>query len=145
MSVSLDEEAISHEQSQASIEHLIPSAASDVVSPHIARDEHGTITYHGPTSRFHAETISDASLESATGLRESLYRSHAQAFENNTELMRHVWEPMLKTKTEQELGVPPEVVKELLDVYWIWQHPLHNCVYKPCQYSIELMPLPPDY
>lgn len=40
----------------------------------------------------------------------------------------------------ENLGLDPEVSAEaataLLQMYWTWQGPLHNCVYKPCKSTL---------
>ncbi|GAB7336650.1 hypothetical protein MBLNU13_g10334t2 [Cladosporium sp. NU13] len=102
------------------------------ISPHFGLDETGQLTYHGSTSRFHASSIADSQPDSSADLRASLYNSHKPALESNVELLRRVWQPLLQIQTEAELGLPPSLCHTLLDIYWTWQHPLHNCVYKPC-------------
>lgn len=111
-----------------------PAGPTDeTISPHVGLDESGHVTYHGPTSRFHAFSLTDASPASAEALRGRLYNSHAPAMESNLDMLRHVWQPLLQTKTEDQLGLPPKLANDLLDIYWAWQYPLHNCVYKPCK------------
>jgi hypothetical protein len=113
-----------------------PDAAGQLdesISPHVGLDESGHVTYHGSTSRFHASPIAHPQPASSADLRASLYARHKPALQSNVELLRHVWQPLLQTQTEAELGLPPGLANTLLEIYWTWQHPLHNCVYKPCK------------
>lgn len=134
-------------QPPANVTGLEPNATfvgqdEEAISPHVGLDESGHVTYHGPTSRFYASSLTDPSPASAATLRETLQRTHTPALESNIELLRHVWQPLLQTKSEQELGMPPKLAERLLDIYWTWQHPLHNCVYKPCRYHFQTVTVP---
>ena len=31
------------------------------------------------------------------------------------------------------MGLSQNLAITLLDIYWTWQHPSHNCVYRPCK------------
>lgn len=115
---------------------MLPVTRNDeAISPHVGLDESGHVTYHGPTSRFYASSLVELSSASAEALRTRLYQTHAPALESNLEMLHHVWQPLLQTKTEDELGMPPKLAQDLLNIYWVWQYPLHNCVYKPCKCS----------
>lgn len=51
--------------------------------------------------------------------------AHLRTLRTQHELLKRVWEPLIYSKTEIE----PDSTITLLDIYWTWQHPLHNCVY----------------
>ncbi|CAI6094759.1 unnamed protein product [Clonostachys chloroleuca] len=88
----------------------------------------GTIIYNGPTSRFHAGSL-DEGPEILHGGETS---PQVNALMSQYTLMDSVWMPLISTK--QYLGgtsVPTETGLALLDIYWTWLHPLHNCVYRP--------------
>ena len=90
--------------------------------------EDGTVTYNGPTSRFHAGGLEENRVE------DSADNSHAQleTLRSQYTLMDSVWLPLIATKPYMGgTGVTTEVGLKLLDIYWTWLHPLHSCVYRP--------------
>ncbi|KAF1981921.1 hypothetical protein K402DRAFT_448961 [Aulographum hederae CBS 113979] len=95
----------------------------------------GFAAYHGPTSSFHVESLKE-SPQTPTGSAEEVRRNirdaHLPTLRANAELLHTVWEPLIRSKTEQDFGIPPDLATYLLHIYWLFQHPLHNVVYKPC-------------
>jgi hypothetical protein len=90
--------------------------------------EDGNLTYNGPTSRFHAGALGTRSLvnddEAIVHQKESLRSQYS--------LIESVWRPLIAAKPFiGETGVSSTVGLALLDIYWTWLHPLHNCVYRP--------------
>lgn len=118
----------------------IASAATheqDDISPHVGLDEHGDVTYHGPTSRFSVGGLAELQGErNSYPQGRNSQQDHAAALESNYDMMHQVWEPLLETKTTQDLGVEPNLVQRLLNLFWTWQYPLHNYIYRPCRFPI---------
>lgn len=54
-----------------------------------------------------------------------------QALRSQHDLVDSVWVSLIRTKPMAQFGVDNELGAALLDVYWTWLHPLHNCVYRP--------------
>lgn len=120
-----------------------PVTANDTASPSTSRSllnpasslwfqvgigDDGTITYNGPTSRFHA-----VSLKEGGGLEGNEPNSpHIDTLRSQYALMDSVWTPLITTQPFiRGTGVATETGLALLDIYWTWLHPLHNCVYRP--------------
>ena len=55
--------------------------------------------------------------------------AHLRTLRTQHELLKHVWEPLIYSKTEIDFGIEPELAITPLNIHWTWQHPLHNCVY----------------
>ncbi|KAF2152253.1 hypothetical protein K461DRAFT_321290 [Myriangium duriaei CBS 260.36] len=84
--------------------------------------EDGTVTFNGPTSRFHAGPIDQSS---PTSMNQQTLRSQYA-------LMDSVWIPLIRSKQYiGNTGICTEVGLTLLEIYWAWLHPLHNWVYRP--------------
>ncbi|KIW06065.1 uncharacterized protein PV09_03237 [Verruconis gallopava] len=97
-------------------------------------DDKGSITYHGPTSRFQEsafEDDDDETLEEAAIVRERLKESSQKHFKTTYEDLQNRWQPLLVKKTEADFGIPTDVAIHLLSAYFTWQNPFHNFVYKP--------------
>lgn len=119
----------------------------------------GTVSYNGPTSRFHAGSFieanendsgneSDGQDAKAVGndrLSESSTASpkfpaptydaaagHLAILRSQYDLMDSVWIPLVTAKpTMNGTGVDTSTGLALLEIYWIWLHPLHHLVYRP--------------
>ncbi|KAF2160104.1 hypothetical protein M409DRAFT_29401 [Zasmidium cellare ATCC 36951] len=65
-------------------------------------------------------------------MHQNMQKEHAAALENNYVMLNEVWEPLVESKTTEDLGAEPELVHKLLNWFWIWQYPLHNYLYRPC-------------
>ncbi|KAH6874456.1 fungal-specific transcription factor domain-containing protein [Thelonectria olida] len=90
--------------------------------------EDGTITYNGPTSRFHAGPLK----ERGGGEGEAPTPTHRDTLRSQYALMSSVWMPLIAAQQYiKGTGVSTEIGLALLDIYWTWLHPLHNCVYRP--------------
>lgn len=103
--------------------------------------EDGAIVYNGPTSRFHAGPLDETNLATATGATDPQARSlsgpskaaQVEILRTQHSLMQTVWMPLIETRPVLNgTGVDMTVGMALLDIYWTWLHPLHNCVYRPC-------------
>ncbi|KAL6407230.1 fungal specific transcription factor domain-containing protein [Ilyonectria robusta] len=122
---------------------LSPVAANDTASPSTSRSllnpasslwfqvgigDDGTITYNGPTSRFHAGSLKEGG--GADGHEPN--SPHIDTLRSQYALMDSVWTPLITTQPFiRGTGVATETGLALLDIYWTWLHPLHNCVYRP--------------
>lgn len=90
--------------------------------------EDGTVIYNGPTSRFHAGAIEENRLDEAA----ISTKTHVETLKSQYSLMDSVWTPLAMAKPSMNgTGISTEVGMALLDIYWTWLHPLHNCVYRP--------------
>ncbi|KAH7038366.1 fungal-specific transcription factor domain-containing protein, partial [Microdochium trichocladiopsis] len=98
--------------------------------------EDGAIIYNGPTSRFHAGPLDENQPASTSPLddarRDQQARaSQAESLRSQYDLLDSVWVPLGKTKNMEAFGISKEMGSHLLEMYWSWLHPLHNCVYRP--------------
>lgn len=97
--------------------------------------ENGSIVYNGPTSRFHAgpvaenDEVGEVSEGTAEGNGEKA--SHIEYLNGQYDLLDSVWQPLVKSKSMAAFGITAEIGSDLLDMYWTWLHPLHNCIYRP--------------
>lgn len=93
--------------------------------------EGGGVTYNGPTSRFHAVSLEENQLEDEPA-REGPDPGHVETLRSQYALMDSVWLPLIAAKPFMgSTGVDTNAGMALLDIYWTWLHPLHNCVYRP--------------
>lgn len=100
----------------------------------------GAVTYNGPTSRFHAEALEprlDDDDESSVSRQDTgvsaKKASHVDALRSQYELLDTVWTPLIASKSGLDgFGLDASTCIALLDIYWTWLQPLHNCVYRPC-------------
>ncbi|KAL6914911.1 hypothetical protein FSST1_012671 [Fusarium sambucinum] len=100
--------------------------------------EDGSITYNGPTSRFHAGSLtgngpSPTTRQDPVGEDQSLASksAHVERLQSQYDLLDTVWVPLAKSKSMAAYGITNEMGWQLLDMYWTWLHPLHNCIYRP--------------
>ncbi|CAH0020162.1 unnamed protein product [Clonostachys rhizophaga] len=85
----------------------------------------GSLTYNGPTSRFHAGTLNE-------GVGNERQDSDQDILAAQYSVIDSVWMPLIFSQPVMRgAGVSREIGMALLDIYWTWLHPLHNCVYKP--------------
>lgn len=100
--------------------------------------EDGSITYNGPTSRFHAGPLTGNGPSPLSG--QALHGTsqdagsklaHAERLRSQYDLLDTVWAPLAKSKSMSSFGVTSEMGWQLLEMYWTWLHPLHNCIYRP--------------
>lgn len=97
----------------------------------------GAVTYNGPTSRFHAsaleEHLADEDDPQVSGQSSNERAIHVEALRCQYELLDTVWMPLIRSKSGFDgFGIDANVCLALLDIYWNWLQPLHNCVYRPC-------------
>ncbi|KAG4259913.1 hypothetical protein FPRO03_12563 [Fusarium proliferatum] len=100
--------------------------------------EDGAITYNGPTSRFHAAPLTGSGPSPPTtqgpagsaGVLAS-NSAHVERLRSQYDLLDTVWAPLAKSKSMAAFGISDETGWQLLDMYWTWLHPLHNCIYRP--------------
>ncbi|SCV60337.1 uncharacterized protein FFFS_14906 [Fusarium fujikuroi] len=100
--------------------------------------EDGAITYNGPTSRFHAAPLtgsgpSPPTTQGPAGSAGDLASNsaHVERLRSQYDLLDTVWVPLAKSKSMAAFGISDETGWQLLDMYWTWLHPLHNCIYRP--------------
>jgi type II secretory pathway pseudopilin PulG len=100
--------------------------------------EDGAITYNGPTSRFHAAPLtgsgpSPSTTQGPPGSAQDVASNsaHVERLRSQYDLLDTVWVPLAKSKSMAAFGISDETGWQLLDMYWTWLHPLHNCIYRP--------------
>jgi hypothetical protein len=86
------------------------------------------------TSRYHtAEGFRDSprALERNAQFDRRDQLDHLRVLKQSHKLVDTVWQPLILSRSEHDLGVPPPVAWRLLDYFWTWQNPIHGCIYKP--------------
>ena len=100
--------------------------------------EDGSITYNGPTSRFHAGSLtgngpSPSTTQALPGSAQDveIKSSQVERLRSQYDLLDTVWIPLARSKSMTAFGITNEMGWQILDMYWTWLHPLHNCIYRP--------------
>ncbi|KAK5735753.1 hypothetical protein LTR17_007925 [Elasticomyces elasticus] len=93
-------------------------------------DENGAVNFYGATSRFHTSPYMET-LHEADATEEHYHRKWLKS----NARFQSTWE----AKSYERLAIEPaaadlspDSAKTLLQIYWTWQAPLHNCVYRRC-------------
>jgi hypothetical protein len=93
-------------------------------------------TVFDTTSRFHMARgprgCSDSS-ERNEDVAQRTRADHLRVLRRNYKLVATVWQPLISSQTEHELGIPPVLAWRLLEYFWTWQQPIHCAIYKPCK------------
>lgn len=93
-------------------------------------DDTGAVRYYGATSRFHLSPYKDDDVVPEAGEAEF----HRRWLQSNARFQK-AWETKALERLRLEEnwnGISAEDAAVLLDIYWTWQAPLHNCVYRRC-------------
>ncbi|EED19198.1 CHA4 activatory protein, putative [Talaromyces stipitatus ATCC 10500] len=99
-------------------------------------DENGRQQYFGATSRFH--TLSEASehlenvLDTTTEQEYSDIEEYHRKWHLSNSRWQASWEKQAHDNIPKYTDVDASLCSQLLDVYWTWQGPLHNYVYRRC-------------
>ncbi|KAJ5108442.1 hypothetical protein N7456_005117 [Penicillium angulare] len=97
--------------------------------------EHGT--YYGATSRFHPLDCHENCSVKNSGTEEQEHKTseeyHRKWLGSNSKYQESL-ENMALENLKQYTSVPLDICATLLQIYWTWQAPLHNCVYRRCFY-----------
>ncbi|OOQ85002.1 nitrogen assimilation transcription factor nirA [Penicillium brasilianum] len=100
-------------------------------------DTEGRQHYFGATSRFHPVPDHDhqrhARVESHGPEIQELESYHQKWLYSNARF-QDSWERMAHMNMSRYTDVKPSVCVSLLQIYWSWQAPLHNCIYRRCFY-----------
>ena len=92
--------------------------------------------YFGATSRFHPMPGHDHRLDTEVEINEpetqEIENYHRKWLYSNARF-QGPWERMAHANMSNYTHVDPTICSSLLDVYWSWQAPLHNCVYRRCE------------
>ncbi|KAL4894302.1 hypothetical protein BDV59DRAFT_192640 [Aspergillus ambiguus] len=100
-------------------------------------DTEGRQHYFGATSRFHPipehNQRVDAGVESNGTEAQELENYHRKWLHSNARF-QGPWERMAHANMSLYTNVDPSICSSLLEVYWAWQAPLHNCIYRRCFY-----------
>jgi hypothetical protein len=111
---------------------------------HVGRGDNGAVVYNGPTSRFHVRPLDEESVKeeptqivktSSFAIAEEAKRiSYIEALEAQYSLLDNGCIASVHYRLHFErLGLNTNTCMRLLDIYWTWLQPLHNCVYRPCK------------
>lgn len=109
---------------------------------HVGRGDDGAVIYNGPTSRFHVGPLDDdatdesqthASTAPTTAAIEHARRaSHIEALTSQYSLLNNLRVASVNYGPHfEKSGLDSAMCMKLLDIYWTWLQPLHNCVYRP--------------
>lgn len=118
-----------------------PGVSTNIYS-HVGRGDDGAVIYNGPTSRFHAGPLDkgavheEVSLGAATmsfaSAAERQRKSHIETLKLQYNLLSNGCIASVHfTMHYDRLGLNHDMCTRLLDIYWTWLQPLHNCVYRP--------------
>ncbi|KAL4949479.1 fungal-specific transcription factor domain-containing protein [Aspergillus filifer] len=93
----------------------------------------GAPQYFGATSRFHSlvdNRISAGSnvAEEASEVKEM--EAYHQKWLTSNARFQQSWERLAHANIQQYTDADSDICSNLLQVYWAWQAPLHNCVYR---------------
>ncbi|KAJ5100573.1 hypothetical protein N7456_006625 [Penicillium angulare] len=103
------------------------------VPDNFSLDENGT--YYGATSRFCPLPASEQQMNQHYGLEERKLEAseayHRKWLASNSKLHQSL-ENLAMKNIHQYTDVDPDLCEILLQIYWTWQAPLHNCVYRRC-------------
>ncbi|KUJ22219.1 uncharacterized protein LY89DRAFT_638427 [Mollisia scopiformis] len=99
-------------------------------------DENGKVQYFGATSRFYVPTEHTTQARGQAELDRSSdfvdATKHRTWLQSSSKLQKS-WERLAFANLQNERSdINPQLAADLLQIYWAWQHPLHNCVYRPC-------------
>lgn len=86
------------------------------------------VAYFGATSRFHHEPAEN----NAAGLDRIDLDFHRKWLTSNARFQSS-WETIAYENLAKDPTLDPHVAYTLLKIYWTWQAPLHNCVYRACK------------
>ncbi|KAI9900107.1 hypothetical protein N3K66_004369 [Trichothecium roseum] len=103
----------------------------------VSIDEHGELQYFGATSRFHLQQPrqdSQTASESPESSREHIDEGYHKKWLLSNARFRASLERQANASLAANPDIDPSAAMELLEIYWAWQGPLHNCVYRPCFY-----------
>ncbi|KAJ5103884.1 fungal-specific transcription factor domain-containing protein [Penicillium argentinense] len=93
--------------------------------------EHGK--YYGATSRFHPLDSSNSRLIKMPGTEKQEHKAseeyHRKWLASNVRFQESIENVALKN-LDNHADVPLDVCDTPLQIYWTWQAPLHNCVYR---------------
>ncbi|KAJ6023638.1 hypothetical protein N7460_014033 [Penicillium canescens] len=100
-------------------------------------DMEGRQHYFGATSRFHPVPDYDhqvtVGVESDGREAQEMEAYHRKWLYSNARFQRP-WERMAHANMSHYTDADPSICSSLLEVYWSWQAPLHNCIYRRCFY-----------
>lgn len=97
------------------------------------------LQFFGSTSRFHTRP-----LPNGIGPKPQPSEDYHRKFLLSNSRFYASWERLAYDKLLKSSDVDPDSAFTLLSIYWTWQAPLHNAVYKPCESASERRPLAVD-
>ncbi|PYI30070.1 hypothetical protein BP00DRAFT_374036 [Aspergillus indologenus CBS 114.80] len=104
---------------------------------HFSMDNDGRAQFFGATSRFHTFPDNSHVVERLPENKEPEHRVeeeyHRKWLTSNARF-QDSWERLAYSNISEYIDVDPAICVQLLEVYWAWQAPLHNCVYRRCFY-----------
>ncbi|KAB8272684.1 fungal-specific transcription factor domain-containing protein [Aspergillus minisclerotigenes] len=110
---------------------------SNDVDTQFSIDTEGRQHYFGATSRFHPIPGHDHRHDTKAEINEpetqEMENYHRRWLCSNARF-QGPWERMAHANMSHYTHVDPNICSSLLNVYWSWQAPLHNCIYRRCFY-----------
>lgn len=93
-------------------------------------DDDGNVQYYGTTSRYHSTPFHPD--PSSPDEAEEQY--HRKWLRSNLRFQQTCEARALERLRTGDIacGIDPDVASTLLEIYWTWQAPLHNCIYRRC-------------
>ncbi|KAF2755984.1 hypothetical protein EJ05DRAFT_84599 [Pseudovirgaria hyperparasitica] len=113
---------------------LVPLGGCGTLQPcdELSVDEHGQVQYFGTTSRFYMPDEHSERVEYSNNEQMLFDKpAHIEWLRTNANL-HHSLEKLTLANLRNDPSVDPALSSALLQHYWTWQHPLHNCVYRRC-------------
>lgn len=95
------------------------------------------LEYYGATSRFHfAATpgITQDKAQQSNHVAPPVDEIYHKKWLLSNARFRQKWEKVAYNNLSSEFNLDSAAMWDLLKIYWTWQAPLHNCVYRPCQF-----------
>lgn len=98
-------------------------------------DKDRNLEYYGATSRFHVAATPGNSQDRAqqpNRVAPPVDEAYHKKWLLSNARFRQKWEKVAYNNLSSEFNLDSAAMWDLLKIYWTWQAPLHNCVYRPC-------------
>lgn len=129
-----DTALLSQGQAPKSSEHQADASMREEVRPtKKGRALPSQIQEYIATSKFYDQADSP-SVDTADCADQTEY--HKRWLASNTRF-QSAYEDLAYAKIDKDQRVDPALARKLLDIYWTWQGPLHNYVYRPSEYRVK--------
>ncbi|KAH8894379.1 hypothetical protein GQ53DRAFT_717109 [Thozetella sp. PMI_491] len=117
---------------QNSIDHTVALAPeTEGTTPSLSVDENGSVQYYGATSRFHVAPSQTQETQEAASKATANEAYHRKWLLSNARFQKS-WDRAIYANLRSSTELDADSASTLLQIYWTWQAPLHNCVYRRC-------------